>query len=134
MEGADVLDFVQNGCRFSQEMLDVRAVLADNIRIVPPRFVNPVTVEIDFVGKEPAVEGDERTKGIGGKEDAVRQVQSDHGFRPVHHRCGYIGDRMLAETLGVSFFDFNQSWLSIRKPNWRMSMNDFSVLMILTLG
>jgi len=65
MEGADVLDLVQDSCCFSQEMLDVRSVFADDIRIVPPRFVNPVAVKIDFVGKQPAVEGDKRTKGIG---------------------------------------------------------------------
>ena len=67
----------------AQQQLDVGAVLAHNVGQIPPGLVNPVPVEVDLVGKQLAVQGDEGAEGVGGEEDAVGGVKGDHSLGPV---------------------------------------------------
>ena len=85
MEGADVLDLVQNAAGLFQQQLDVGAVLAHDVGEIAAGLVEPVPVKVHLVGKELAVQGDEGAEGVGGEEHPVGGVEGDHGLGPVDH-------------------------------------------------
>ena len=84
VQRADVLD-IKPG-RLFQHALHLRAVLADDVGIVPSGLIKVLGKEIGLVGKEPAVERAEKAEGIGREEDAVGAVIGHHDLGPVHHR------------------------------------------------
>ena len=85
----------------------MRTVFSDDIYQIAARLVEPVAVEVHFVREQFAVQCDKRTERIRGKQYAVCRIKSNHGFRPVYHRCGYKRYRMAAKAVRISFCDGN---------------------------
>ena len=102
VERADVLDLIQNAAGLFQQELDVGAVLAHDVGKVATGVVQPVPLEVHLVGEQLAVQRAEGAEGVGGKEDAVGDVEGHHGLRPVNHRRAHKGDGVLAEGEGVA--------------------------------
>ena len=65
----------------------MRAILADDIAVAAPGLIEELPVPVAPVCPEPAIDSLEAVEGIGGEEDAVREVERDHDPRPVDHRC-----------------------------------------------
>ena len=84
VQRADHLD-VEPG-RLRQQRLHLRAVLADDIRVVAARLVKVIALKIDLVGENRAVQRAEAAERVCGKQDLVGQVVRHHDLRPVHHR------------------------------------------------
>ena len=78
MEWADVLDLIQNAAGLFQQELDVGAVLAHDVGEVAAGVVQPVPLEVHLVGEQLAVQRAEGAEGVGGKEDAVGDVEGHH--------------------------------------------------------
>ena len=83
VQRADVLD-IKPG-RLFQHALHLRAVLADDVGIVPSGLIKVLGKEIGLVGKEPAVERAEKPERIGRKKNAVCAVIGHHNLGPVNH-------------------------------------------------
>ena len=75
---------------------------AHDVGGVAAGVVQPVPLEVHLVGEQLAVQRAEGAEGVGGKEDAVGDVEGHHGLRPVNHRRAHKGDGVLAEGEGVA--------------------------------
>ena len=101
MEGADILDLIQDPTGLFQQELDVRAVLTHDVGEIAAGIVQPVPLKVHLVGKQLAVQRAEGTEGVGGEQHAVSEVEGHHGLRPMHHRRAYKGDGVPTEGEGV---------------------------------
>ena len=102
MERADILDLIQNAAGLFQQELDVGTVLAHDVSEVAAGVVQPVPLEVHLIGKQLAVQRAEGAESVGGKEDAVGNVEGHHGLRPVDHRRTHKGDGVLTEGEGIA--------------------------------
>ena len=103
MERADHGNVERGG--LLEEILDLDTVLSYNISIIASGFIHPFAVEIDLVGVEVAVQGAERSEGIGGEEHLVGGVVGDQHFRPVHHLRPHEVQRMFAGSQRFAFLN-----------------------------
>ena len=84
-----------------QEHLHGSAVLAADVEIVAAGLAGPVVIlfpEIAALG-----EGAELAERIGGEQDLVLAVETDHHFRPMHHRSHHEPQRVRTELEGIPF-------------------------------
>ena len=102
MEGADILDLVDNAAGLLQQQLNMRAILTHDVHQVAASLVQPVAVEVHLIGEQLAVQCDEGTEGVGGEQHAIGQVEGDHGLGPVDHGGCHEGDGMTTEAVGVT--------------------------------
>ena len=100
VQRADHADVERGG--LLEQGLHLRAVLADNVRIVAAGIRQPVVLKVVLIGIEIAAQRAERAEGIGGKERAGRGIKADHDLRPVDHRRHDIGKRVLAEAVCIA--------------------------------
>ena len=63
MQRADIVDLQSAG--FLQDILDLRAVLADDVGVISSGFIQPVAHEINFISEDVSVKSTEDAKGIG---------------------------------------------------------------------
>ena len=77
-------------------------VLAHDVSEVAAGVVQPVPLEVHLIGKQLAVQRAEGAESVGGKEDAVGNVEGHHGLRPVDHRRTHKGDGVLTEGEGIA--------------------------------
>ena len=100
VQRADHADIKRSG--LLEQRLHLRAVLADDVRVVAAGIGQPVVLKVILISVEVAAERAERAEGVGGKERASRGVKADHDLRPVHHRRHDVGKRVLAEAVGAA--------------------------------
>ena len=100
VQRADHADVERGG--LLEQGLHLRAVLADDVRIVAAGIRQPVVLKVVLIGIEIAAQRAERAEGVGGKECAGRGIKADHDLRPVDHRRHDIGKRVLAEAVCIA--------------------------------
>ena len=105
MQRTDAGD-VQRGSLFEQG-LHLRAVLADNVRIIAPRLVHPAVVKGEFVRKEIAGQRAEGAERIGGEERALGDIEGNHGLGPVYHGRHMEGKGMPSRAERIAFGNGN---------------------------
>ena len=94
VQRADGLDIQRR--RLFEQCLHLRAILADNIGVIPARIVHPHAVDVDLVVHDIARQRTERTECVRGKQSLVQLVIGDHDLGPVHHRRHDEVQRMAA--------------------------------------
>ena len=82
--------------RLFQDCLHLRAVFADDVRVIAAGFVNVVGKEIDLVVEQMSVERAEGAEGVGREKHFVGQIIGHHDLGPMHHRSHDEGEFMLA--------------------------------------
>ena len=98
--GTQDLDIHRTG--FCQDVLDLLAVLADDVAVIAAGIREPVLLEVHLVGKEIAVERTEAAERIRREQRSGNRVIGHHNFGPVDHRCRDEGQCMLADVQGVA--------------------------------
>ena len=83
VEGADHLQ--RHVLHLAEEVLDLGAVLAHDVGVVPAGLVHVIPLKVHLVGKDGAVKGAEGAEGVGGEEDLVGLVVGHHDLGPVDH-------------------------------------------------
>ena len=78
------------------------AILADDVDKVAAGFVQPVTVKVDLVCKELAIQGHKGAESISGEENAVGLVEADHALGPVYHGGHDEADGVVTELEAVA--------------------------------
>ena len=79
------------------------AVFSDDVAVVSAGFVHVITLKVDLIGKDGAVEGPESTKSVSRKQSSCGLVESHHYLRPMDHRRKYEFKHMMAGVQGVTF-------------------------------
>ena len=85
-----------------QHRLDLCAVLAHNVGIIPPCLVQHLPVEVHLIGEQGTVQRAEAAEGIGGQQQFVRLVIGHQHLRPVDHGRGDKAQGMAAGAEGVT--------------------------------
>ena len=83
MQGADHVH--GHALQLLEDGLDLAAVLADDVGVVPPGLVQVLPVEVGLVGVQGAGQGLEGPEGVGGEEDPLGDVVGEHDLGPVDH-------------------------------------------------
>jgi len=99
VEGADHLDVQTGG--LLQQGLDLGAVLAHDVGVVPAGLVQPVPVKVHLVGEQHSVQGTEGAEGVGGEQDLIGGVIAHHHLGPVDHGGVHKGEGVPAGGDGV---------------------------------
>ena len=94
VQRADVIK-LKSG-RLFQDCLDLRAVLADDVRVIAAGFVNVICEEIDLVVEQMSVERAEGAEGVGREKHFVGQIVGHHDLGPVDHGRHDEGELVLA--------------------------------------
>ena len=102
VERADDLDIQTR--RLFEQVLHLRAVLADDADVVASRLASPVLVD---------VESPEFAETVSGEEHLVLRVVGHHDLRPVNHRSRDEAESMGAKFEGVALFDDDSSVLKL---------------------
>ena len=103
VQGADVVKLKPG--RLFQNCLHLRAVLADDVRVIAAGFVHVICEEIDLVVEQMAVERAEGAEGIGREKHFVGQIVGHHDLGPVNHGRHDEGELVLAGAELVAFGD-----------------------------
>ena len=83
MQRADIIQLQPGG--LFQHRLDLRAVFAHDVGVVPAGLIHSLAHEVRLIGEKPAVERAENTESVGGEENFIRGVIAHHYLGPVHH-------------------------------------------------
>ena len=102
VERTDDLDIQTR--RLFEQVLHLRAVLADDADVVTSCLASPVLVD---------VESAEFAEAVSGEEHLVLCVVGHHDLGPVNHRSGDEAERVGAELEGVAFLDDDSSVLKL---------------------
>ena len=88
-----------------QHRLHLRAVLAHDVGVVPPRLVQIVPVEVHLIGKQRPVQCAEAAEGVRRQQQLVRLVVGHHHLRPVDHGRRHKAQGMPAGAEGIPLLD-----------------------------
>ena len=86
-----------------KQVVDLHAIFANDVCIIPTRLIQPVTLPIHLVGIQVSTNGTKRTKRICREKRSRCQIKGNHDFWPVNHRCCYKLQDMFAELQGIPF-------------------------------
>ena len=86
-----------------QNCLHLRAVFADDVRVVTAGFIDVFDKEVGLIVEQPPVQRSKGAEGICGEQGLVRQVIGHHHFRPVHHRGHDKGQLMAPDGNDIAF-------------------------------
>ena len=84
----------------------MRAIFANDIRIISASIINPVSIKIYFIIEECSIESTKRAKSICCKKNAIGDIKSHHSLRPVNHRSFDKDHLVRPKRSSVPFFDF----------------------------
>ena len=107
MKRTDIADLVQNACCLAEQNLNVRTVFPYDIGQIASRVIKPVAVKIHLIREQFAVQRAEGSERVSRKQDAIREIETDHRLRPVNHWRENKGDGMSAEAKRIAFLDFH---------------------------